>query len=93
MNVTSVVEKALNQIEKNVTGYLEGYSFSLWNIPGNMRKHAIALASLILDANTTFAEVSPMAYTICLGGCYLLYPPFVPICLFECLPLLPAPSS
>ncbi len=74
------------------TGYLGGYSFSLANIPGNIRKHAVALTALIVQANISLAAAGPMAYGICVEGCFLLFPPLTPICVVGCLPLLAAPT-
>ncbi len=91
MNVTSIGQQTVNQAQ-NKTGYLGGYSFSLANIPGNIRKHAIALTALIVQANIDLAAAGPMAYGICVGGCFVLCPPLIPLCLVECLPLLAVPT-
>jgi hypothetical protein len=68
------------------------YSLSLPSIASRIKPLIFPAFALLALSCIPGAAAGPMAYGICVEGCFLLFPPLAPLCVVGCIPILSAPT-
>lgn len=90
--------KAVGELVQYYAPPVQNGKYSTWlpSIARNLNRIAVPLIALTVLASLPQTEAGPMAYGVCVEGCFAAAawwcPPAVPVCVFGCLPLLYAPT-